>query len=77
MSNTKTSKTKTKKKPANKALVLSALKAGKGVTRKSAAKQFDVVNLRATISDLRNNDGYNIKTNIVTSKGEKYVKYTM
>lgn len=69
---------KTKNSPRKKARVLSALKAGKGITRKSAEKQFGVVNLRATISDLRNNDGYtNIKTNIVTTKGEKFVKYTM
>lgn len=69
---------KNKKKPANKALVLGALKKGKGVTRKSAETQFGVVNLRATISDLRKNDGYtNIKTNIITQKGEKFVKYTM
>lgn len=68
---------KTKNTP-KKARVLSALKAGRGVTRKSALAQFGVENLRATISDLRNNDGYtNIKTNIVITKGEKYVKYTM
>lgn len=61
-----------------KAQVLSALKAGKGVTRKTALTQFKVENLRATISDLRNNDGYKkIKTNIVKANGEKFVKYTM
>jgi hypothetical protein len=70
--------TKTKKRTPNKTLVLKALKAGKGVTRASAQKQFGVENLRATISDLRNNDGYTgIKTNIITQKGEKFVRYTM
>jgi hypothetical protein len=53
------SKTKSKK-----AKVLSALESGQKVTRKSAASRFKVVNLRATIADLRNNDGY---TNILTN----------
>jgi hypothetical protein len=62
-------------KTTKKSKVLSALKSGKGVTRKTALAQYKVVNLRATIADLRNNDGYsNIKT-VTTKNGE--VKYTM
>ncbi len=74
MSKTKT----TKKSTSKKSKVLSALKAGKGVTRTSAEKQFGVVNLRATIADLRKNDGYTkIKTDYVTTKGTTVVKYTL
>lgn len=58
-----------------KAKVLNALKAGKGVTRKSAYSQFEVENLRATIADLRNNDGY--AKNILTgTQKDGSVKYT-
>lgn len=67
------SKTKTPK--SKKSKVLSALTSGQKVTRKSAASKYQVVNLRATIADLRNNDGY---TNILTNynnAGE--VVYTM
>lgn len=64
-------------KTSKKAKVLSALKSGKGVTRKTASTRFGVVNLRATIADLCNNDGVRINTNIVKSKGEKFVKYTL
>lgn len=51
-------------KTSKKAKVLSALKAGKSVTRNNALSRFKVQNLRATIADLRNNDGY--AKNIVT-----------
>lgn len=64
-------------KTSKKSKVLSALKSGKGVTRKTAETRFGVVNLRATIADLRNNDNVKINTNIVKSKGEKFVKYTL
>lgn len=47
-----------------KAKVLSALESGQKITRKTALSRYKVVNLRATIADLRNNDGY---TNIVTN----------
>jgi biotin operon repressor len=61
-------------KTSKKAKVLSALESGQKVTRKLAASRFKVVNLRATIADLRNNGGYNILTNYNNS-GE--VVYTM
>jgi len=78
MSKTKTTKNTGKTKTAKKAQVLSALKAGKTLTYETARTRFGVENLRATISDLRLNDGYtNIKTNIVNQKGTKVVKYTM
>ena len=54
--------------------VLSALKAGTGITCKNAKSRFDVKNLRATIFDLRKNDGY--KKNILTTEAKDgSVKY--
>lgn len=54
------SKTQTSKKQR----VLSALQSGQKLTRAVALSRYKVVNLRATIADLRNNDGYlNIQTN--------------
>lgn len=55
-------KQSTGKPTSKKAKVLSALQAGQKVTRKSAASRYQVVNLRATIADLRKNDGYKILT---------------
>jgi hypothetical protein len=55
--------------------ILTALKSGRSITKKVALKQYNVQNLRATISDLRKNDGYsNIKT-LTTKSGE--TKYAM
>lgn len=56
-------KTQSTKTLSKKAKVLNALENGTKVTRLLAETRYKVVNLRATIADLRNKDGYNIETN--------------
>lgn len=67
-------KTNSSKTLSKRTKVLNALENGQKVTRISALNRYKVVNLRATIADLRKNGGYNI----VTSYNKKNeVVYTL
>lgn len=55
-------KTNSSKTTSKRTKVLNALENGQKVTRASALNRYKVVNLRATIADLRKNGKYNIVT---------------